>query len=251
MNIKLKFTNRVPTNWKELQDLVADYLITAGYKAITPYEIDTVRGKVEIDVCIESPYDLVKRIICECKYWSTPVTKEKVHAFRTVIYDCGAELGIIISKSGYQSGAIEAAKFSNVRLETWETFLALIQDKWIDNKLWSIKTMTARVMNYRDTYEYEIERLTREEIPLYKDTCQNIASTIQESLMVRKCDLINDTDSIKKFPLYMQSDNIEDYLNKLFNKLSGALNVLENLSVKPNKPNRYIVTVKAYMEETE
>ena len=247
----MKFTNRVPTDWKELQNFVAEYLIAAGYKAITPYEIDTARGKVEIDVCIESPYDLVKRIVCECKYWSTPVTKEKIHAFRTVVHDCGAELGIIISKSGYQSGAIEAAKFSNVRLETWETFLELIKDKWLDNKLWSIKTMTSRVMNYRDTYEYEVEKLTSEEVPRYKDTCQNIAHIAEQGLLVRKSDLINDTDFIKRFPLYRQSESIEHYLNELSSKLSEALDVLENLSVKPNKPDRYIATVKAYMEETE
>lgn len=247
----LKFTNRVPTDWKELQDLVAEYLIVAGYKAITPCEIDTVRGKVEIDVCIESPYDLVKRIVCECKYWSTPVTKEKVHAFRTVVHDCGAELGIIISKSGYQSGAIEAAKFSNVRLETWDTFLELVKDKWIDNKLWSIKTMTARVMNYRDAYEYEIERLTTEEFPHYMDTCKNIADIAEQGLLIRKSDLINGVDYIQRFPLYKQSKSVEHYLNELSNKLSKALDVFESLSVKPNKPNRYISTVKMSMEETE
>lgn len=247
----MKFTNRVPTNWKELQDFVAEYLIVAGYRAITPCEIDTVRGKVEVDVCVESPYDLVKRIVCECKYWSTPVTKEKVHAFRTVVHDCGAELGIIISKSGYQSGAIEAAKFSNVRLETWDTFLELVKDKWLDNKLWSIKTMTARVMNYSDTYEYEAERLTREEVRCYKDTCQNIADISKQGLLVRKSDLINDTDILTSFPLYQKSECIEEYINKLSDKLSEALDVLESLSVKPNKPNRYMSTVKAFMEETE
>ena len=41
------------------------------------------------------------------------------------------------------------------------------------------------------------------------------------------------------------------YLNELSSKLSEALDVLESLSVKPNKPDRYIATVKAYMEETE
>lgn len=167
------------------------------------------------------------------------------------MHDCGAELGIIISKSGYQSGAIEAAKFSNVRLETWETFLELVRDKWLDNKLWSIKTMTARVMNYSDTYEYEVERLTSEEVLRYKDTCQNIAPIAEQGLLVRKSDLINDTDFIKGFPLYRQSESIQHYLNELSSKLSKALNVLESLSVKPNKPDRYIATVKACMEETE
>lgn len=89
----MKFTHREPTDWKELQDFIADYLITAGYKATTPFEIDTARGKVEVDVYIESPYELVKHIVCECKWWNTPVTQEKIHAFRTVVQDIGAELG--------------------------------------------------------------------------------------------------------------------------------------------------------------
>lgn len=247
----MKFTNRVPTSWKGLQDLVAEYLIVAGYRAITPCEIDTVRGKVEVDVCVESPYDLVKRIVCECKYWNTPVPKEKVHAFRTVVHDCGAELGIIISKAGYQSGAIEAAKFSNVRLETWDTFLELVKDKWIDNKLWSVKTMTAKIMNYRDTYEYEAERLTDEEYPRYKDTCTNITNFVEQGLLVRKSDLLNGSDFIQRFPLYRQSESIEHYLNELSNKLKEALDILESLSVKPNKPNRFLSTVRSFMEETE
>ena len=48
MNSKLKFTNRVPTDWKDLQNLVAEYLNIAGYKAITPYEIETVVGDFTI-----------------------------------------------------------------------------------------------------------------------------------------------------------------------------------------------------------
>lgn len=118
----MKFTNVVPTDWKDLQNLVAEYLTFAGYKAITPQTIDTARGEVEIDVYVESPNELVKKVLFECKFWKTPVTKEKIHAFRMVVQDSGAELGLLISKNGYQSGAIEAAKYSNVRLETWESF---------------------------------------------------------------------------------------------------------------------------------
>lgn len=118
----MKFTNRIPKTWQDLQNYATEYLTVAGYKATTPYELNTARGTVEVDIYIEAPYELVKSIVCECKYWNTPVTKEKIHAFRTVVHDCGAELGIMISKNGYQSGAIEASKFSNIRLETWEIF---------------------------------------------------------------------------------------------------------------------------------
>ena len=42
MRIGLKFTNRVPDSWKGLQDLVAEYLIVAGYRAITPCELSLI-----------------------------------------------------------------------------------------------------------------------------------------------------------------------------------------------------------------
>ena len=115
----MKFTDRCPATWKELQDDVALLLNQSGYRAVSPCTIDTVRGKVEVDVLVESPDELVKRIVCECKFWNSSVPKEKVHAFRTVVQDSGASLGLLISQAGFQSGAIEAANLSNVRLMTW------------------------------------------------------------------------------------------------------------------------------------
>ena len=129
------FTNTEPNSWLDLQNKVTQYLNEAGYKAVSPLTINTVRGSVEVDVYIEAPDELIKRIICECKYWKTPVSKEKVHAFRTVVSDSGAALGIMISKEGFQSGAVEAAKLSNVILLTWDQFIQLIARKWMKNQL--------------------------------------------------------------------------------------------------------------------
>ena len=110
------FINDPPKTWVDLQNYVCRLLNEAGYKATSPCDIETVRGSVEVDVLVESPDELVKKIICECKFWNTPVPKEKVHAFRTVVGDTGASLGLLISKTGFQSGAIEAANLSNVSL---------------------------------------------------------------------------------------------------------------------------------------
>lgn len=247
----MKFTTRIPQNWKELQDFVAEYLIVAGYTAITPHEINTVRGKVEVDVYIEAPYELVKHIICECKYWNTPVTKEKIHAFRTVVHDSGAELGIIISKNGYQSGAIEAAKYSNIRLETWDSFLNIIRDKWLDNKLWVIKTMAARVMSFADTYTYECEKLFEQESRIYQETCRNISSTTVQCVVIQKSDLIDNTSVLDKFFIPQKYNDIEQYLTELQQKLKSALDILEQLSIQPDNPNRFIATMKTFMQNIE
>ena len=55
----MKFTDRCPATWKELQDDVALLLNQSGYRAVSPCTIDTVRGKVEVDVLVESPDELV------------------------------------------------------------------------------------------------------------------------------------------------------------------------------------------------
>lgn len=135
----MKFTDRCPATWKELQDDVALLLNQSGYRAVSPCTIDTVRGKVEVDVLVESPDELVKRIVCECKFWNSSVPKEKVHAFRTVVQDSGASLGLLISQAGFQSGAIEAANLSNVRLMTWNEFTDIIADKWTLTRLKQLK----------------------------------------------------------------------------------------------------------------
>ena len=92
----MKLTNIVPNTWIELQELTAKYLGEAGYNAITPFQMETARGNVEIDVYVEAPDELVKKIIIECKFWNTAIPKEKIHAFRTVVNDAGAALGKII-----------------------------------------------------------------------------------------------------------------------------------------------------------
>ena len=105
----MKITSDIPSDWKDLQNKVCKFLNEAGYESESPKTIKTVRGDVEVDVFSISNDELIKQFICECKFWNTPVPKEKIHAFRTVVHDSGSMVGIFISKNGYQSGAYEAA----------------------------------------------------------------------------------------------------------------------------------------------
>lgn len=56
-----------------------------------------------------------------------------MHSFRTVITDFGANFGYIISKSGFQEGAYQAAKNSNVQLLTWKQFLERFEMRWLES----------------------------------------------------------------------------------------------------------------------
>jgi len=62
------------------------------------------------------------------------VTKLHVLALREIVADVGADRGILLSEAGFQSGAIEAAKLTNVHV----TSLARLRD-----------TATAEVMAMR------------------------------------------------------------------------------------------------------
>jgi hypothetical protein len=116
-------TSTTPDSWQELETAVLTILTRSGLSADRGRTIETVRGHVEIDVLATQPVG--KRtftILCECKHWQAAVNQAIVHGFRTVMADAGADRGYIISTGGFQSGAMEAARLSNIRLLTWPEF---------------------------------------------------------------------------------------------------------------------------------
>ena len=143
-------TNETPNSWKDLQDKVCKYLNQAGYHAVSPKTIETVRGSVEVDVIVTSDDELLKQFVCECKYWENPVPKEKIHAFRTVVQDSGSMLGLFISKNGFQKGAIEAASCSNVILKDWKGFLDLLANQWLKNRSEEVLRLSYPLSVYTD-----------------------------------------------------------------------------------------------------
>ena len=156
----MRLTSEEPSTWKELQDLVCKYLNEAGYEAVSPKTIETVRGEVEVDVYATAKHELIRSFICECKHWKSAVPKEKVHAFRTVVQDSGATLGILISKGGFQSGAVEAARCSNVLLKDWDGFLAMIADQWLFQRLLRLKQTCGPLAFYTSPFDPPLEKLT-------------------------------------------------------------------------------------------
>lgn len=153
-------TNEIPTDWKDLQDKVCKYLNQAGYHAETTKTIELVRGQVEVDVFATADDEMLKQFICECKNWNTPVPQEKIHAFRTVVQDSGSMFGIFISKTGYQRGAIEAAKCSNVILKDWNGFIEMIAHKWLKNRFLEVLRLGDPLSVYTDYLDVPIEKLS-------------------------------------------------------------------------------------------
>jgi hypothetical protein len=133
-------TSRMPEEWGELEDLVTAILIEAGLEARRAVSLTLPRGGVDVDVLAEETHDgIVHRILCECKNWRTNVPREVVHAFRTVVLEAGANRGYVISRVGYQTGAIEAAQSTNIELVTFAEFQEIYFPKWYNKQLWDIE----------------------------------------------------------------------------------------------------------------
>lgn len=182
----MKITSDIPSDWKDLQNKVCKFLNEAGYESESPKTIKTVRGDVEVDVFSISNDELIKQFICECKFWNTPVPKEKIHAFRTVVHDSGSMVGIFISKNGYQSGAYEAAYCSNVLLKDWDGFIKLIEDKWLKRRYMKLLQHLYPLSVYTDPFDVPIELLSDVELKKYKELNEK---TVGDYLLCRSLKL--------------------------------------------------------------
>lgn len=122
----------VPQRWEELEEAVTNILTDAGMNAKRQVRLDFPRGGAVVDVLASEVHDgITTWIICECKNWSTNIPQDVVQSFRTVMQESGAHRGYVISKLGFQIGAVEAARSTNIELVTFEAFQDKYFDKWL------------------------------------------------------------------------------------------------------------------------
>jgi hypothetical protein len=144
-------TSHMPDTWEELEELVAAILAESGMEARRQVSLKLPRGSVDVDVFATERGDGINHTtICECKDWRTNIPKEVVHAFRTVMHETGANRGYIISRVGFQSGAIEAANATNIELVTFSQFQGAYLTKWINKRIWAIEE---ELKNFNVYYE--------------------------------------------------------------------------------------------------
>ncbi|MGB5850874.1 MAG: restriction endonuclease [Rhodanobacter sp.] len=105
--------------WKRYQQATADVFRRLGCNAQEDLPVAGVRATHAVDVHATF---LRAGILCtwiiECKLWKSRVTKEKVLALKSIVEDVGADRGIIVSEMGFQSGAQDAARGTNITLVT-------------------------------------------------------------------------------------------------------------------------------------
>ncbi|QBX57314.1 restriction endonuclease [Nocardioides seonyuensis] len=119
-----------PATWQDLEAMVARVLRECGYEVEVQKHVELARGDVNVDVWADDRAEPPNILAIECKHWNRPVSKDVVHGFRTVVGDSGANTGLLVSSAGFQSGASEAAAYSNVHLLTWDDFQRMFALRW-------------------------------------------------------------------------------------------------------------------------
>lgn len=112
-----KSNARPPAAWRVYQDEAASFFSSLGFDAATDVPVSGARGKNNIDVIVKGSVAGIPFLwIVECKQWRSNVSKEKVQALQTVVQNVGADRGYLLSEKGFQSGAVDVARNTNVHL---------------------------------------------------------------------------------------------------------------------------------------
>lgn len=143
-------TQREPPTWEALEEAVRQILAECGMDAVRQAPVALPRGgEAAVDVMATETVNGIKTAtLCECKNWKTNVTQDVVFSFRTVMAEAGAHRGYIISKVGFQLGAILAAHNTNIELLTFAQFQKRYFEKWVDARTWAL----ARAVDSIETY---------------------------------------------------------------------------------------------------
>ena len=138
-------------SWRSYQEDVAEFFRSLGYSAVVESEVEGARAKHVVDVFVtfrKHKFDC--QWIIECKDWNSAVPKEKVLALASIVMDVGADKGIIISKSGFQSGAYNAANKTNILLTGLDELKANhdteLHEAFVDGLITKIQDVESRVM---------------------------------------------------------------------------------------------------------
>jgi hypothetical protein len=97
--------------WREYQDRVANFLSRLGMQVQVDETVRGARALHDIDVTARTSMAGMNQLwLIECKSWKRRIPKERVLIFRGVVEDIGADRGLLFSESGFQEGAILAAR---------------------------------------------------------------------------------------------------------------------------------------------
>jgi hypothetical protein len=109
----------VANDWREYQSKAAVLFGRIGFDVHFEHKVKGARATHSVDVWATSrQFGIEVKWLIECKFWNSRVPKEKVLALIQIAQDIGADKAFLLSETGFQSGAIAAAKNTNVVLSS-------------------------------------------------------------------------------------------------------------------------------------
>ena len=93
------------------EENLKDFTIEHNVKQEAPdgtYQLDIIASFTALDVQL--------KILCECKQYTSQVKRERVEILEGRLKSLGMHKGILLSTSGFQSGAIQYAKSHGIAL---------------------------------------------------------------------------------------------------------------------------------------
>ncbi|MEW1837518.1 restriction endonuclease [Nonomuraea angiospora] len=139
------------SQWRDYEQRTAGLLTDLGFSTTVQ---DTLHGAddvpYKIDVTARRQLAGVSLLwILECKLHSSPVTRDMVNTLKAKVDDVGADRGLLMSESGFQSGAIRYARRRNITLTSLDDLAANAIDDLTDARLNACRIRALRLEERR------------------------------------------------------------------------------------------------------
>lgn len=114
----------------EILNVYAEAEALKNFSILHNQKVKTDDGNYQIDIIAEFiALSVSFKVIIECKRYTRPVEREKIVVLADKIRSLGAHKGILISTSGFQSGAAEYAKKQGIALlQIFDKYVMHIQN---------------------------------------------------------------------------------------------------------------------------
>lgn len=138
------------TLWRNYQEQVAALFRDLGCSAEVEASVQGARATHDVDVWVVfERFGLQHKWVVECKYWNDPVPKEKIGILKYVVDDVGADKGVLVAKSGFQPGAMDASRSTNIVLTSLPNLRSSVEE---DLQTSLIEQLERKTINLRDRH---------------------------------------------------------------------------------------------------
>ncbi len=108
-------------DWKAYKQAAALPFEVLDCQVAVEKTVEGSRGDHRLDVWIQAElYGVKTSWFIDCRHWDTPISKADVFALKKVLKDVRADRALMLSNSGFDSGATKAARSTSITLTTLE-----------------------------------------------------------------------------------------------------------------------------------